>query len=146
MNKELSMCIREDLKAEIIRQGTENFDQSVYRVSKWGTIEEKTFLNTCEEIQYETRKCKENRSEIGTFSTSCYTTLKRPKKFVKLLKKKLQELYPCPKVIVGHTLGGLSQQTILRIKDYPEKEHIDWWIYKDQIELVINDFKIDQEV
>lgn len=45
-------------------------------------------------------------------------------------------------IIVGHTIGGLSQRTKERDPDYADKYHVDWWIYQDCIEDIIADFII----
>lgn len=129
--KELSDCIPESLVAKIMQNGKEQSDQHVYRVAKNGRINnDVTFMGTYEESLHEGRPFDKDRDEIGSYSTSCYLTLKRPRKFLKLLKKKYFDKYPQPGIIHGYTICGLSQLTRERIPDY-EDDHVDWWIYKD---------------
>lgn len=81
-----------------------------------------------------------------TFSTSCSLTSKKPKQLLKLIKKKYFSQFPTPCIIIGHTIGGLSQKTKERDPHYPDKNHIDWWIYQDYIEDIIADFKIIDDI
>ena len=71
---------------------------------------------------------------------------KKPKQLYKLIKKKYFLQFPTPCIISGHTIGGLSQRTIERDPDYPDKNHIDWWIYQDCIEDIIADFIIIDDI
>ncbi|MCI9615423.1 MAG: hypothetical protein HFG93_09760 [Dorea sp.] len=32
-----------------------------------------------------------------------------------------------------------------RIPDYPDKEHVDWWIYQDSFDKLIKEFKVFED-
>lgn len=85
----LSNYIPPKLIDEIWANGKENSNQHVYRVAKYGTINEVTFMGSYEECLYEKREFKEDKTEIGSYSTSCYITPKYPQKFLKCLKKSI---------------------------------------------------------
>lgn len=137
----LSDSIPPHLIEEIKLNGEENDSQKVYRVSKCGKINEIAFMNSFEECQYENRENKDNLNEIGSYSTSCYTTPKYPLKFISNLKKKYFDKFPYPVIICGNTICGLSQLTIKRKPKYRNKEHIDWWIYKDGLDKIVKNFE-----
>jgi len=141
----LSACIPAELVDEIRKNGKEWDDRHVYRVAKRGEIDEIGFLNSYEEALYDNRSCEDDLTEIGTYSTSCYLTPKRPRKFMKFLKKKFFESYPQPIIIHGNTICGLSQITKERILDYPDDEHIDWWIYQGSYDKLIVEFEVFEE-
>lgn len=142
---ELENNIPKSICDEIIRQANGNLHISdVYRVAKWGKIEEKVFLNTYGEIEQgyiEDSETKYPKNEIGTYSTSVYTERKSCDKFIKILKRgvRLRKLYPYPVVLKGKTSNGLVQRTIDRIPDC-DPTHIDWWLYYGKKEIVMNDF------
>lgn len=136
--KNLCSCIIEQTKGNI-------HYNNVYRVAKWGIVEERVFLNTYGEIQtgyIEDNEEKYPRNEIGTYSTSVYTERKNCDKFISLLKRsvRLRKLYPYPVVIRGKTSNGLVQKTIERIPEYLDPTHVDWWIFCGKKEVVLNDF------
>ena len=129
------------VQEDILSKGTENSFCHVYRVAKYGELNEVTFLNSFEESIYENRKPKIDISNIvGSFSTSCYLSIFVPKKFMNFLKARYRKKYPKVQIIEGYTVCGLSQLTCERIPDYPEKDHVDWWIYKDSLNEVANRF------
>ncbi len=140
-NKSFSPSIPPNLIPIIIDEGKENPEQFVYRVSKSGLKNKETFLNSYDERIHENR-CKKglNLNDIGTYSTSCYLTVDSPLYFLNFLKAKYFDQYPCPCVIMGHTIGGLSQRTIER-ETKCDKKHIDWWIYQEDIDEIIADFE-----
>ena len=138
----LSDCIPEELIEDIYINGKEQSDQHVYRVSKSGIIDETTFWCSYEEYQHEHREIKKSSDIIGLYSTSCYLSPKHPKKFLNFLKKKYHKQYPRPTLIHGNTICGLSQLTRNRILDYKEKDHVDWWIYKGNFEILKDSFEI----
>ncbi len=137
----LADCIPENLIEEIKINGKEQYNQLVYRAAKRGKIDEIAFMNSFDEYNYENRENNNDLNDIGSYSTSCYTTPKHPQKFLKCLKKKYFNKYPQPCIILGHTICGLSQRTKERKPEYPNKEHIDWWIYKDGFEEICSAFK-----
>ena len=141
----LSTCIPPDLVEEIIRNGREQDDQHVYGVAKRGKIDNVEFMGSYEEILYEKRTFKEDLSLIGSYSTSCSLTLKGPRKFLRFLKAGLFKTYTHPIIIHGNTICGLSQLTKERIPDYPDKEHVDWWIYQDSFDKLIKEFKVFED-
>ena len=120
----------------------EHFD-NVYRVAKWGKIEERAFLSTYGEVlegyipEDEERRPK---NDIGTYSISVYTERKSCDKFINMLKGKLRKKYPCPIVIRGKTSNGFVQRTIERKPNYPNPTHVDWWLFKDKREVILKDF------
>lgn len=144
---ELESNIPKNICNEIINQAKENEHiNDVYRVAKWGKIEEKTFLNTYGEIELgyiEDNEEKYPKNEIGTYSTSVYTERKNCDKFIKMLKRsvRLRELYPYPVVIKGKTSNGLVQKTIERIPNY-DPTHVDWWLFCGRKEIVLTDFAL----
>lgn len=144
-NNVLESNIPIDLQNEIKNQanGNEHFSE-VYRVAKWGKIEERTFLSTFSEIQcgYIEDSERYAKDEIGTYSTSVYTDRKNCDKFIKLLKRgrRLRLKYPYPVIIKGKTSMGYVQKTKDRILDYNDDTHIDWWIFKDKRTVVMADF------
>lgn len=82
--------IPKKIQHAIIEQakGNKHFDR-VYRVAKWGKIEDKAFLSTFGEIQEgylpEDDK-KYPKDNVGTYSTSVYTERKNCDKFINMLK------------------------------------------------------------
>ena len=143
--------IPKELLPILLKNGKENFQQKVYRVAKFGMINEETFFNTFVEHKTENRleqlKRKYGLDNIGTYSTSCYSTKESPDKYLKLLKERLRKKYPCPIIIEGKTVCGLSQLTIERDSNYLDNTHIDWWIYnkKCSIDMIIQVFKESKE-
>ncbi|MCA5578517.1 hypothetical protein [Enterocloster clostridioformis] len=142
--KKLSNSIPPDLVDYIYEQGKEDYVRKVYRISKSGIIDRFTFLNSYEESLHEKRKFRHSLSDIKSFGTSCSLTDDSPRNFLGFLKSKYLKKYPCPCVIVGHSIGGLSQRTKDREPDYADENHIDWWIYNEEgiIETIIKDFHI----
>lgn len=78
--------IPEELCYDIVEQARGNEHYScVYRVAKWGKIEERAFLNTYGEIQegyIPDDDGKYPKDNIGTYSTSVYTERKNCDKFI----------------------------------------------------------------
>lgn len=140
--------IPKDLYSNIINQAQNNEHiNNVYRVAKWGRIEEKVFLNTYGEIQYgyiPDDDSKYPKNNIGTYSTSVYTERKNCDKFINMLKRsvRLRKLYPYPVVIKGKTSNGLIQKTVDRIPDYIDPTHVDWWLFSGKRKVVLKDFII----
>jgi hypothetical protein len=141
----LADCIPQELIKDIYRNGKEQNEQHVYRVSKSGIINESTFWCSYEEYQYEDRKSKKSPDEIGLYSTSCYLSPKSPEKFLNFIKRRYHEQYPHPILIHGNTICGLSQLTKDRIPNYKDKDHVDWWIYKGNFEKIKNNFEICEQ-
>lgn len=142
----LEKIIPEELHQEINEQAKDNphFDM-VYRVAKWGKIENRVFYSTFKEITERIipdNETKYPKNEIGTYSTSVYLGPGTCRKYINLLGRRLREIYPCPIIIKGNTSNGMVQRSADRIPDYPDKEHVDWWIYDGQIENVIGDFTL----
>lgn len=140
--KDLADCIPEELVIEIRKNGREHNYQPVYRVVKRGIINDIAFMGSYEETLSENRQFNGSLNEIGSYSTSCYLSTKYPKKFLKYLKAKYFKKYPCPMIMKGSTICGLSQLTVERMPDYLEKDHIDWWIYKGSFDKLIQTFTI----
>ena len=140
--KDLADCIPKDLMEKIRKCGKEQNEQHVYRVAKRGIINEIAFMGSYEEAIFDNRNFKDDLNEIGSYSTSCYLSTKYPIKFLGYLKEKLYKKYPCPIIIQGSTICGLSQLTIERLPDYPQEDHIDWWIYKGSIDMLKQIFTI----
>lgn len=140
--KDLADCIPEELVIEIRKKGKEHIYHPIYRVAKHGVINDIVFMGSYEETLSENRHFNGNLKEIGAYSTSCYLSTKHPKKFLGYLKAKYFKKYPCPMIIKGCTICGLSQLTKERIPDYPENDHIDWWIYKGSFDKLIQSFTI----
>lgn len=143
--------VPKNLISEIKNNGIENFNQKVYRVAKYGTIDMRTFYNTYDEYKSENRLQyliqKYSLNDIGTYSTSCHNSLVSPKKYIKFLKSRLKELYPNPKIIIGKTICGLSQLSIERDPNYLDETHIDWWIYdlEESCDAIFSAFKVLEE-
>ncbi len=143
--KDLADCIPEYLVEKIRKNGKEQDEQHVYRVAKRGIISNVEFMGSYEETLFEKRPFKGNLEEIGSYSTSCYLTLKYPIKFLRYLKASLFKKYPHPTIIQGNTVCGLSQLTKERIPDYEKEDHIDWWIYKDNFDKLVQSFTFVEE-
>ena len=143
--KDLADCIPENLVEEIRKNGIEQNEQHVYRVAKRGIINDVAFMGSYEETLFENRPFKKDLNKIGSYSTSCYLSAKYPKIFLGYLKRKYFKKYPCPTIIQGYTICGLSQLTIQRLPDYPQEDHIDWWIYKDSFNSLIQNFSLVEE-
>jgi len=144
----LNKNIPDDCKKQIreAAEGNKHYD-CVYRVAKWGKIEERAFLSTFEEIQegyIEDDEMRYPKKEIGTYSTSVYTQRKNCDKYIRLLKRKLRlrEMYPYPVVVQGKTSNGMVQKTVERDEGYLDDTHVDWWIYNDRKSVVLKDFSI----
>lgn len=147
MHRRLAESIPNALIDKIYEYGRENPERVVYRLCKRGIIDNLAFLNSYDEYMNENRKITDSLdiNNVITYSTSCSLTSKKPKQLCKLIKKKYFSQFPTPCIIVGHTIGGLSQKTKDRDLDYSDKNHIDWWIYQDCVENIIADFKIMDE-
>lgn len=86
--KELSSVIPKNIKEKILKSGaSEKHFQQVYRVAKWGKSEEKAFISTYEEILEGIIPDRYSKEEVGTYSTSVYTSRKNYDKFINCLKK-----------------------------------------------------------
>lgn len=148
VNKEMELedNIPTGLQGDILKQATEcSHFERVFRVAKWGEIEERVFLNTYGEIQagyIGDNEEKYPKDDIGTYSTSVYTERKNCDKFINLLKNsvRLRKTYPYPIVIQGRTSRGLVQRTIERVPSYSDSTHIDWWLFRGQKSIVLGDF------
>lgn len=145
----LEKLIPEELHEVISEQAKDNphFD-TVYRVAKWGKIENRAFYSTYKEIKEKIipdNEIKYPKNEIGTYSTSVYLEPGPCRKYINFLGGRLRRIYPCPIIIKGKTSNGMVQRTIDRIPSYPSEEHIDWWIFEGEIDRVINDFSLLQE-
>ncbi len=146
-NSQLEDYIPKELKKQIEIQaiGNRHFEE-VYRVAKWGKLEERVFLSTYAEILegYIENGEKFDKSDIGTYSTSVYTERRNCDKFINLLKRKrrLRKLYPYPIVIKGKTSCGCVQKTSDRNEEYEDTSHVDWWIYKDKKAIAMKNFTI----
>lgn len=138
--------IPEELCYDIVEQARGNEHYScVYRVAKWGKIEERAFLNTYGEIQEGyilDDDGKYPKDNIGTYSTSVYTERKNCDKFINMLKKsvRLRKVYPFPVIIVGNTSNGLVQRTADRDVNYPDPTHVDWWLFSGKKGTVLSNF------
>lgn len=139
---DLSDCIPVALVNEIRKNGKEQNNQHVYRVAKRGKISEIEFMGSYEETLCEGRAFKGDLNLIGSYSTSCYLSPKHPVKFLGFLKARLFKKYPCPIIIHGNTICGLSQLTKERIPDHLEEDHVDWWIYKGNFDKLLTAFSI----
>jgi len=126
MDKKLSSNIPEIILNKISELNLKENEYNVYRVAKTGTINFSTFDSTYTEMEKGTIP-SENRDlkDIGLYGTSCYLTIGKCKKFLKLQKR----FNPAPCIIKGVTKYGLSQKTNER--DSSSKDgHIDWWIFE----------------
>lgn len=143
---ELEENIPEFICDEIVKQASNNLHfEEVYRVAKWGKIEEKAFLSTYGEIEEGYIPDNDERypkEKIGTYSTSVYTEKSCCDKYINLLKRsvRLRTIYPFPVVLKGKTSNGLVQKTVERIVNYTEPAHVDWWIFKGKKGTILNDF------
>lgn len=146
MYRRLAESIPNDIIDKIYEYGKENPERVVYRFCKQGIINDIAFLNSYDEHMLENREIKDYTDNVMTFSTSCSLTDKKPKQLYKLIKKKYFLQFPTPCIIIGHTIGGLSQRTKERDPNYPDKNHIDWWIYQDCLEDIIADFIIMDDI
>lgn len=146
MYRRLAESIPNDIIDKIYEYGKENPERVVYRFCKQGIINDIAFLNSYDEHMLENREIKDYTDNVMTFSTSCSLTDKKPKQLYKLIKKKYFLQFPTPCIIIRHTIGGLSQRTKERDPNYPDKNHIDWWIYQDCLEDIIADFIIMDDI
>lgn len=145
--------IPDDLCEEIMTQAGKNEHFSeVYRVAKWGKIEERALLSTYGEIKMgyiEDNDEKYPKNEVGTYSVSVYSDRTSCDKFIKLLKRgrRLRTLFPYPIVIKGRTSNGFVQRTKDRDVSYADSTHIDWWLFEGKRKDVLQDFECcDKEV
>ena len=144
---ELDSNIPEKLRKEIKERTKGNAHYTeVYRVAKWGIIEEKVFLSTYGELLADILPNDPEKypmDEIGTYSTSVYTGREPCDKYISCLKrsKRLKKTYLYPVVIKGKTSKGCVELTVNRDKE-ADPEHIDWWIYDGKRSNVMQDFII----
>lgn len=117
----------------------------VFRVAKWGKIEEKAFYSTMKEVDEGILPDKYDRNDIGSYSTSVYITPDSCRKYIRFLKGRIRKLYPCPMIIQGKTSGGLVQKTQDRNPKYEDLNHIDWWIFQDMECVVMQNFEEYEE-
>lgn len=152
MKKELNRNIPEEIQKQIFEYGaSEKVVQPVYRVAKRGKLDDEAFLSTYEEIisgQLPDNNDKYPRDQVGTYSTSVYTSDVPCKKFIRCLKKsvRLRKKYPYPVILKGKTRYGLTQLTCEREKNYPDKFYVDWWIYDGMNGKVVEDYVVLEEV
>lgn len=138
--KDLADCIPLKIAEEIRKNGKEQEGQHVYRIAKRGIINDIAFMGSYEETLFENRPFKKDLNDIGSYSTSCYLTLKHPRKFLGFLKARLFKQYPHPIIIHGNTICGLSQLTKERRTEDQEGDHVDWWIYKGSFNTLVQTF------
>ncbi|EOT23508.1 hypothetical protein C805_03172 [Eubacterium sp. 14-2] len=146
--KELSSVIPENIRKKIWESGAgEEHFQQVYRVAKWGKLEEKAFVSTYEEILQGWIPDRYSKEEVGTYSTSVYTSRKNCDKFINCLKRsvRLRKEYPHPVLLTGNTSHGLVQRTAERVSDNSDSTHIDWWIFEGAIKKAVRNFRICEE-
>ena len=143
--KELQDYIPQKLKEQINNVASENKFFPVYRVDKKGTKETTFLISTYEEFHdvYPKEKFDERYPEddIGTYSTSVYDAPDSCERFIKSMGAKVRCMFPSPKIMVGFTQNGLAVHTVDYKEGYRDKTHIDWWIYKGQIEEAIKGFE-----
>ena len=146
--KELSSVIPENIRKKIWESGAgEEHFQQVYRVAKWGKLEEKAFVSTYEEILQGWIPDRYSKEEVGTYSTSVYTSRKNCDKFINCLKRsvRLRKEYPYPVLLTGNTSHGLVQRMAERVSDNSDSTHIDWWIFEGALKKAVRNFRICEE-
>lgn len=148
MKGELNNNIPAEIQQKVIESGAdERIFEPVYRVAKRGKLDRDAFVSTYEEIisrQIPDDDVKYPKDKVGTYATSVYTDIAPCRKFIHCLKRsvRLRKEYPFPIIIQGRTSYGLTQKTCEREENYPDKLHVDWWIYSGMQECVVKDYKV----
>lgn len=121
---------------------SEPIQEDVYRVSKYGLIDEVTFDNTFAEVLKGTTSRNKDFDDVSTYSTSFYLVPEPCYQRVSFLARRFKKKYPKPCVISGRidATMGKYQRTIERIKNY-DPDHVDMWIYDGREQRVIDSFK-----
>lgn len=136
-NEHAKKCFPAYIPEDKIRKaGAKENEYNVYRICKWGQLDQHAFISTYEETLERDGNVNDlDLDDIGSFSTSCFEREKDAKRMMKLFTKRN------PQAILAHGSikkeTGLSQKTSERKPK--QKSHIDWWIYKDRI--TYNDFE-----
>ena len=121
---------------EIIIAGAKENEYNVYRICKWGELNQHAFISTYEEVLERDGNVNDlDLNDISSFSTSCFEKEKDAKRMMKFFTKKNPQAILAYGNIKKET--GLSQKTSERKPK--QKSHVDWWIYKDSI--IYSDFK-----
>lgn len=83
-----------------------------------------------------------NETRPGTYSASVYDVPDPCDRFIKSLKGKIREKYPRPVIRIGQTGHGLSVHTMDYDDDYTDPNHIDWWIFKEEMQEAARAFEV----
>lgn len=114
---------------EKLPDGAKEQDIEVYRICKWGRVEQKAFLTSYEERRQLNQHLKEFEGEpdIDELSMSCYEKLTDAQKRLAYFSK----IEPKSILAKGTTDGayGPSQRTRERKPKVRPKSHVDWWLY-----------------
>ena len=138
--KQLNKEIPTEIKSQIAKQYANSFSREcVYRVAKNGIINEEAFISTYEEFKKDIHNGKKADKypldDKKTYGTSISIKVKFCEKYLSCLKGGLKAKYPHPIIIKGKTYKEWG------VMDNPsENGHINWWIFTDKIQEIINNF------
>lgn len=129
VNREFPDCFPQDFKERILPEEAKPEEREVYRVCKWGVIDDRTFLSTFEEIEQKLIPPKKrNIDDPGLYSTSCNMEREEAEQFLAICN----QYHPEGIIIKGNTIPSEGVSQLTRERNPRDKStHVDWWIYKD---------------
>jgi hypothetical protein len=126
-----------EIKKRIVEIASSNEIKPVYRVDKKGDLSEEFLWSSFKEFPG-----RFDETRPGTYSTSVYDVPDPCDRFIKSLKGKIREKYPRPVIRIGQTGHGLSVHTMDYDDDYTDPNHIDWWIFKEEMQEAARAFEV----
>ena len=116
-----------NFREKLLTLGAKEQSMVVYRICKYGKLDEMAFLSTFEETVRKLRKGKLIENDVGSYSTSCHQDIKDSQRLLKFTLRR-----PFPKAFIAKGVikeeKGLVQLTSERNSNCSDS-HVDWWIY-----------------
>lgn len=126
ISKKFPECFPEGFREKLLTFGAKEQELNVYRICKFGIINEEAFVGSVEESLRRGKKRKFPKpDDVSNYSTSCHLKISDSKKIL------LHSLRNPPHAIIAKGTikpeKGLSQLTSERNSEQKDS-HVDWWI------------------
>lgn len=127
--KEYPDCFPQNFASEILPKQAKEENKSVYRVIKFGEIDENSFISTYEEIQRKLIPPKKHLdlNNPGIYSTSCNMEYSEARNMLDIFMRH----YPKPFIAKGETEKTCGPSQLTSEREARKDTHVDWWIYKN---------------
>lgn len=100
---------------------------TVYRICKYGKIDEESFLSSYEEYEKHGRLADLDLKDVSSYSLSCWGKIRDARRSLAFFTKKE------PRAIAARGITSVKCGIIQRTKERKgrnAKSHIDWWLYQ----------------